>query len=73
MKDRALGNAFLDIALAGAVLTVIGLIIDIVGGSGIYLPLLAAAVITNGAYLIGALRLGVSPLTYLRTVGKRTQ
>ncbi len=72
MKDPALGNAFLDIALAGGVLTLIGLIIGVPMGVGVNPALVGAAIICNGAYVIGAMRLGVSPLKYLRNVGKRT-
>ena len=70
-KDRALGNAFLDICLVGAVLSTFALIYAAASGDGVDLPLFGVAVLTYGAYFLGALRLGASPLSYLRTVGKR--
>ena len=67
-----MGNAFMDIAFTGAVLATIALVVDLVTGSGIQLVLVGAGFVTYGAYLIGAVRLGVSPLDYLRNLTKRS-
>ena len=70
-KDKALGNAFMDVALAGAVLATIGIVVDLVTGGSIQLTLIGAGLITYAAYIVAAIRLGVSPITYLRNVGRR--
>ena len=71
MSDKQVGNAFLDIALVGMVIATIGVVVSLVRGDGLDMPWLAAALFTYAAYVIGALRLGVSPLEYLRTLTKR--
>ena len=70
-KDPALGNAFMDIALVGMLLTTVGIVIDVFTGAFVNVTLIGAAAITYGAYLIGALRLGVSPVVYLRNLTRR--
>lgn len=70
-KDPALGNAFMDIALLGVLLTTAGIVIDVFTGAGVNIYLIGASVVTYGAYLIGALRLGVSPVVYLRNLTRR--
>ena len=70
-KDADLGNAFLDVVLVGVILVTIGVVVDLGRGDGIETSLLVAAVVFYGAYLLGALRAGASPLGYLRTVTKR--
>lgn len=71
--NRALGNAFMDIAFAGAVFATLTLILDLITGNKLDPGLLGLTVLTYGIYLIGALRLGVSPITYLRNLTKRPQ
>jgi hypothetical protein len=70
-KDPALSNAFLDLCLVGVIFLTIGLIWDLASGDGVEPPLVGAALLTLGAYFVGALRLGTSPSSYLRTVWKR--
>ena len=70
-KDPELGNAFLDIALVGVVTMTIAIVIDLLAGGSVNLGLIAPAVATYLLYVIGALRLGTSPLRYLTTVYKR--
>ena len=69
-KDTDLGDAFLDVVLVGVVLVTIGVVVDLLRGDGIEIALLVAALVLYGAYLLGALRAGASPLGYLRTVTK---
>ena len=71
-KDKALGNAFMDVALAGAVLATIGIVVDLVTGGDVKMTLIGAGLITYAAYIVAAIRLGVSPVGYLRGVGKRS-
>lgn len=72
-RDPALGNAFMDIAFVGVVLTTITIVVDLVTGSSVNLGLLGLGIVTYGSYLIGALRLGVSPVGYLRNLTRRPQ
>ena len=71
-RDPALGNAFMDIAFTGALLSTIALVVDFLMGGGADLGLVALGAVTYGSYLIGAVRLGVSPLDYVRNLTKRT-
>lgn len=71
MTEKQIGNAFLDIALVGMVITAIGVVVGLVRGDGFDLPWLTATLLIYAAYVIGALRLGVSPLEYVRTLTKR--
>lgn len=70
-KDPALGNAFMDIALLGMLLTTVGVLLDVFAGEGINVYLIGACVITYGAFLVGGLRLGISPVVYLRNLTRR--
>ena len=71
--NRALGNAFMDIAFAGAVFATLTLVFDLLTGNELELGLLGLTLVTYGVYLIGAIRLGVSPIAYVRNVTKRPQ
>jgi hypothetical protein len=70
-RDPALGNAFMDVALAGAILSTMAIFVAVISGDDVNLGLLGVGIVTYGAYLIGALRLGVSPVAYLRNLTKR--
>lgn len=65
------GNAFLDVALGGVVITTIGVLVSLFSGDGLDLGWLGGALFISAVYVIGALRIGVSPLEYLRNVTKR--
>lgn len=69
--DKDIGNAFLDVVLVGVMLTTIGVVIDLLRGDGVELEVLGPALVLYVAYLIGALRTGVSPVEYLRGVARR--
>jgi hypothetical protein len=71
IKDPDLGNAYLDVALVGATLSTVGVVVDLISRGTVDPWLLATALITNAAYIIGALRLGASPLGYVRNVFRR--
>jgi hypothetical protein len=58
--NRELGNAFMDIAFAGAVFATLTLVLDLVTGNEFEPGLLGLTVLTYGIYVIGAVRLGVS-------------
>lgn len=68
---RGAKGAFLDVALAGALLTTIAVVVDLVSGAGVELAVLGLALLTYGAYFAGAVRAGVSPIAYLRNVRRR--
>jgi hypothetical protein len=70
-KDPVLGNAFLDVVLAGTVLATASLAWDAATGGRVQPALIGLAIVTYGAYLVGSLRLGSSPVAYLRTVWRR--
>lgn len=70
-SDPELGSAFLDLLLIGIVLTAFGVGVDLARGAGVELISVAPAIVLSIAYLVAALRLGVSPVQYLRSVTKR--
>ena len=73
MSNYRLGYAFLDLALVGVVGLGIALIADLVGGGGVSPWLLASGALMFVAYLIAAVRVGASPGSYIRFVGRRGQ
>lgn len=70
-RKEQVGNAFLDVALVGVIVTTIGVLVNLFSGQGLDLPWVAAALFIAALYVLGAVRVGVSPLEYLRNVTKR--
>jgi hypothetical protein len=70
--NEALGKAFLDIALVGIVVSTFGVVVGVVRGDGVGPGWVLAAVAIYIAYFLGAMRMGLSPLTYVRDLTKRS-
>jgi hypothetical protein len=68
---ETLGNVFLDLALVGIVISTLGVTIALVRGEGVNPGWVLAALVIYGAYIIGALRTGASPIAYIRNLTKR--
>jgi Na+/H+-dicarboxylate symporter len=69
--NEALGKAFLDLALVGIVISTIGVAVGLVRGDGVGPGWVLAALAIYAAYFVGAVRLGVSPIQYVRNLAKR--
>lgn len=61
----------MDIVLVGGVLFTARLVYRLVTGSGVDATMLILAALFYGLYAVAAMRLGVSPIGYLKDVGRR--
>lgn len=70
-RNDNLGKVYLDVAFTIGLVVTVGVIIDLLRGGGVEISAVAGSVAIYVAFAIGALRLGVSPIDYLRDFRRR--